>query len=843
MIRKDQYKEEINNIVADLWQIANSARGQMSAKPMYVLMYLLSGYKDGLFLSFEDRFEHHDFYFLQEVKKVYESVEQYSDINPFYQDLIDQIQPNILEGIIMFLFRLERKLLNENFPKIFDSVLSSSNERSDVGLGVNFQPLELSRFITNLAELSDDAKVYNPFAGLASFSTYLKSSQSYIGQEIITSDWALGKLRLLAYGNKNTRYVNEDSIKSWDFTNKYDLIVTRSPFQLKGSNLGNDFGKDSLSEFIIKNGLNSLSDKGKLIVIFPQSLLSNSITRDKDLRKNLVERNLIETVITLPSRILSYAAVNLSIIILRKSQEYAAKIRMIDASSFIASSSHRKENILDDEKLWTYINSNNNSEFVRFVEKSEIEREDFDLQVGRYFIDENISGTKLGEIASFVAGKPFSPSGTLRATVGIDMHRETSFAKFVRIKDLKNDPFNSNLDITQLVDELPSNVSFRKISQNSLLISSRFATLKPTYFKYEGTPICISGDVYALNIDESLYDIRYLIYALNSAQVTKQIEKYTAGQIMPRINKKDLLNLKIRIPSLDEQRNQYIELAQKQLSTKSAQYGIDLQEQIINVNDENSFLRHQIAGSLKSVRNSFKFVQKILSEKVNPEFPELYNLKVDYRLGSTLNTYLNIIERDLNSINKSVNKISDQIDLMDLNLEEFDLLKFIKDYAEDLRVRGHNYYDVFVDLDEDSLIEGAVKNVYVKGDRDLLKKAFDNIVENAERHAFSKTINSGNKVKIDLLYDFQDMKVQIDFGNTGHLLPENLSYESMVRKGSSIGENAGDGTGIWFVREVMKIHGGEFSFTDKKNGSEGIEGEYVTTIELTLPIIEINEKL
>lgn len=842
MIRKEQDKVG-KNIVADLWQIVNAARGQMSVEPMYVLLYLLSGFKDGLFVSFEKCLNDKSFNLVKETKEVFKNAQQYEDINPYYQDLIDQIQPNVLAGIIMFFFRLDKDFLKENFPKIFDSVLASSNEKSDASLGVNFQPLELSRFIMNLAELSDDAKVYNPFAGLASFSTYLRPSQSYFGQEIITSDWALGKLRLLAYGNKNTEYINGDSIKSWDFINKYDLVTTRCPFQLKVSDLKNDSGNGSLNEFIIKNGLSSLAENGKLIVIFPLSFLSNSSTRDKDLRKYVVERNFIETIISLPGRILSYAAVNLSIIVFRNSRDNLAKVRMIDASSFIASSSHRKEIILDDEKLLTYINSNNNSEFVRYVEKSEIEREDFDLQVGRYFIDGNISGTKLGEIASFYTGTPFIQNGALRATLGMNLNRGTSSVKFVRIKDLKNDPFNSNLDLTQLDHELPSSGSFRKIKRNCLLISSRFTSLKPTYFKYEGTPICISGDVYALNIDESLYDIRYLIYALNSVQVTKQIEKYTAGQIMPRINKKDLLNLKIRIPSLDEQRNQYIELAQKQLSTKSEQYGIDLQKQIINVNDENSFLRHQIAGSLKSVRNSFKFVQKILSEQVDPEFPELYNLKIDYRLGSTLNTYLNIIERDLNSINKSVNKIGDQIDLMDLNLEEFDLLKFIKDYSEDLRVRGHNYYDVFVDLDEDSLTEGAVKNVYVKGDRDLLKKAFDNIVENAERHAFSRTINSGNKVKIDLLYDFQDMKVQIDFGNTGHPLPENLSYESMVRKGSSVGENAGDGTGIWFVREVMKIHGGEFSFTYEKNGSEGIEGEYVTTIELTVPIIEINEKL
>lgn len=843
MIRQDQHNEEMRNIVSGLWQISNSARGEMSSRPTHVLLYLLSGYKDGLFKNFENRFKNYSFELGREIKEAFICAEEYSDINPFFLALIDQIQPKFLERIFMFLLRLDVQFLQENFSNIFDSVLASLHDARGIGPEGNFQPLELGRFIMNLADLSDGAKVYNPFGGVATFGTYLKSNQSYFGQEIITSAWALGKLRLLAYGRKNTIFVNEDSIRSWDFNNKYDLIVTRSPFQLKISDERNDFAKNSLNKFIVVNGLNSLSEKGKLILVIPQSFLSSSLTRDKDLRRNLVESNLIETIVSLPARILSYDSTNLCIVVIRKHPQHSEGIRMIDASSFTKRSSNRKENILDDDNLLRYVNSINNAEFVKYIEKSKIEKENFDLQVGRYFIDENISGTKLGKIATFVNGRAFNPHSVLRATAGTGIFNETNSIKIVRIKDLKNDPFNSTLDISDLPAELPSSALFRKINQNCLLISSRFATLKPTYFKYEGAGIYISGDIYALNIDESLCDVKYLIFALHSDEVKKQVLNYTSGQIMPRINKKDLLNLKIKIPSLEEQRFQYIEFAQQQLSSKSEQYRLETEGQIINVNDENSFLRHQIAGSLKSVRNSFKFVQKILSEQVHPDFPELYNLKADHLLNSTLDTYLKIIERDLNSMNKSVNKISDQIELMDLNLEEFDLLNFIEDYAEALQVRGHNYYDVLVDLDRDSLKEGGVKKVFIKGDKDLLQKAFDNLVENAEKHAFDKNINFGNKIKIDLLYDFQDMKVQIDFGNTGHALPENISFDTMVRKGSSLGENAGDGTGIWFVNEVMKIHGGNFSFTDEKNGSEGIEGEYVTIMELTIPIIEVNEKL
>lgn len=827
MIRKDQFNHEMKSVIDGFWKISNSARGEMSVSPLYVLLYLLSGYKDGLFFSFENRLHEKSFDLSQEVKMMYRSDNNYIDINSFYESLMDQVHSKILERIFKFFLQIDKQFLKENFAVIFDSILSSSYDRNDGGHGGNFQPLELNRLLIKLGELSNDAKVYNPFAGLASLATLLKPSQNYFGQEINTSYWVLGKLRLSAHDSEFRFYANEDSINSWDFSHPYDLIIASSPFRPKISTINNDFKRESLNELIIKNGLQSLSENGKLIVIFPQSFFFSSSSRDQDLRKWLVKSNLIETIVSLPNRILPYAAVNTSILVIRKNQSEKSKIRMIDASSFVTKSSFRRENILDDENLWTYINSNNNSEFVRYIDKKRIQDEDFNLQVSRYFIDENINGVKFGEFATIINGT------TVRTDTPL---------KVVKIKDLKSDPFNSFLDNSTLAESIGKVGVIRKIEQSCLLVAANFTSLKPTYFKFEGLPIYISNHLYALNIDESRCNIRYLIYALHSAEIVQQIQNYTAGQILPKIGKKDLLNLKIELPSLQEQNNLYIELAQKQLSAKSAQYGINLQEQIINVNDENSFLRHQIAGSLKNVRSAFDFVQKILAEKVSSQLPELYGFKADERLSSTLNTYLKIIETDLKSINRSVNKIGGQIDLMDMHFEEFDVMEFLQNYAESLRVRGYNFYEVVFNFDEEILDEENVKKVFVRGDKDFLRKAFDNIVENAEKHAFDKLPPNTNKMWIYPMFNFEDMNLQIDFANTGNRLPENMTYDSMVRKGSSVGKNAGEGIGMWYVREVMKLHDGEFGFTDE-TGSEGIGGEYVTSIELILPIIEVNENV
>jgi type I restriction enzyme M protein len=415
----------------------------------------------------------------------------------------------------------------------------------------------------------------------------------------------------------------------------------------------------------------------------------------------------------------------------------------------------------------------------------------------------------------------------------------TDFSKHVKIKDLKDDVLDFYLDIDSIENSIISlRRDLKKIEQSCLLLATRWKTIKPTFFKYEGQPIYISNDIVALKIDESKVNIDYLINELHSDYVKDQLKGYRITGVIPMIRKSDLFDIKIELPSIENQTKKYYAVAGNYIKSIVKESQDNFDEKRINTEDENSFLRHQIAGSLKNTRGAFKFIQKILEEKVKPQFPDLYNLKASEELESTLATYLNIVERDLNSIHKSVNKIGDKIELMDLKIENFDLLEFIKDYAEALKIRSQNFYSIHLDLDENAIKEFGISAIHIEGDKDILRKMFDNIVENAEKHAFTHGINNGNqnKIKIELLYNFEDMEVQIDFCNTGNPLPENMTYDSMTRKGSSSGKNSGDGVGAWFIKEVMELHKGKFGFTDE-TGSEGIDSEYVTSIELTFPII------
>lgn len=809
---------QVKYISNEIWYIFDHFRGSVPLEDWNVFLFLLSGYKDGML----DGLQHEYVDLNNDLIRNYKGSAKYYDVSEVYIPIILYMPRQILSEIISMLSRINWHELNEFYPEIFDSLLYKLSIAQGKNSGEFIQPFEISRLIMNLADLDKNASVYNPFAGVASFATFMHPNQRYYGQEINHRIWALGILRLMAFNLNHFDYRHEDSIENWMTFGEFDLIVSNPPFGIK---LPRRYGHraPSVEMFLIDNALQQLHKKGQLIAVLPQSFLYSSTRDARGFRAYLVNNNFIDTIISLPSGILKHTSIPVCIVIFRKLQTNPDHIKFVEASDFTVNSPERKGKVLDDLTLLDYINSATQNDFVRYVNPQQIHENDFNLKVNRYVIDEDFDGIKLSEIGHFISGT---------------RSERDRIAKFVRIRDLKDDLVNFQLNTYEVkLNEIPFN-NVRKIEQDCLLVAVRWKSLKPTYFKYQGEPIYISNDIFAIKIDESQVNINYLINELRSEYVNKQLNRYRTSSVIPMIRKDDLFSLKIELPSLEQQNRKYYSQAESYISTKAEEIKSVYKEKETDANDENSFLRHQIAGSLKNVRSSFNFIKKILDEQVKPQFSELDNLKANSKLETTFSTYMSIIERDLKSINKAVNKAGDKIDLMDLNVEYFDLLEFVKDYKESLEVRAGNLFKVYLDLDQNAIREYGISGIQVNGDQDIIRKAFDNIIENAERHAFTNSINSGNKINIELLYDFEDSKVQIDISNTGNPLPKKMTHDSMIRKGSSSGKNPGDGIGMWFVNEVMKIHQGKFGYTDE-TGPEGIDGEYVTTLELTFPIIQV----
>lgn len=752
------------------------------------------------------------------------------DQNIFNPNLV----PFLSDGLEL-IFIIEDNIFNKHYKEYTDLCISLMLKGNDKNTYDAFQPKELTQLMNYFLPEDKNISVYNPFAGLCSLGVNLINETKYFAEEINHDLIMLAELKFLIFDRNNFKIETKNSIQSLveNTTDEYDFITFNPPFNLKLSEYTDNriiqehkfFSRNNGNGLIISETFRRLKVNGKMVVVMPDSFLFSSIKKEKDLRKYLVENNYIKYIIKLPSKIFDFSSISINLIVLEKGLNKKGEINLVDASSLI-SKSENKNNSIDFQRIIDVIESKKESDFFTNITSRDIIKNDYNLSVGRYFLrDLGLEESKVKNLVNF---------DSLISSVKREKNIKRK-GKFLKIGDLSND----KLDYIKTFEEIKERdlrIDANLLYQDSLLLSLAFKDLKPTFFTKTKDEIYYPfNNILACIVNTEKVDIDYLVLEFHKEYVKKQLSSRRVGSAILRIGRKDLLNLQIVLPPIAEQLKEVYRFKDSIINQEKNKYSQLVRGHGIEVADENSFLRHQIAGSLKNVRGTFSAIKQIINEQIVSKLPEALDLKRSPKLETTLFDYLNILERDITNINKTVNIVGQEIDLTDLKVSKFNMLDFLTNYVNEVENRGSNLFTISLDLDQDLLIDKQVKGIFVNGDKEFLRRIFNNIIENAEKHGFNNTINPKNKIEIDIQYDFDDLEIQVDFGNTGNPLPEDYSHEAFIRKGSKTGKNAGNGVGGWFINEVMKLHNGKFGFTDE-TGPEGIFGEMITTIELTFPI-------
>jgi type I restriction enzyme M protein len=551
-------------------------------------------------------------------------------------------------------------------------------------------------------------------------------------------------------------------------------------------------------------------------------LFSNN-KKDKKLKKELIDNGHVDKIIALPERIFYYTSIAVNLIVLSKKPKAKSTIEFIDASEKYKKGD--KVNILDDVEIYRLLAEEENK-LKRFVSIEEVSKNGYNLSVNRYVFEdlnlstfENHNLVPLKDLIDQIPGKVVKPNENIRV---------------VKSGDLANNTLETIKSFTDAELKMPK-YNVRLIEDNSLLLATVWKSLKPTIYKKDKENIYYDPSlIFACKVDDSKVDIDYLVLELNKDYIQKQLEQRSVGTSISRINRDDLLKIEVVVPDLGTQKKRKFEFKESVLLEHQKKFE-NLKKQLgVDVADENSFLRHKISGTLKNIRGSYNKLKDIIDNQIHKDLPGVYEYKVNPKLNTTLKDYLYRLDRDIQSVHTAVRKVGGELKLDDVKFETLNFIKFIKDYVEEVNNRSNNF-EISIDIDKEALRDSSIKEINFRGDKELLHQVFDNIIENAERHAFTKD-KQHNKIKVDLLYDFEDLEVQLDFTNTGKPLPEDYSFKAFTRKGSTSGSNAGNGIGGWFIYEAMKLHDGKFGFTDE-TGPEGIlDEDYATTIELTFPI-------
>ncbi|PTX61112.1 histidine kinase/DNA gyrase B/HSP90-like ATPase [Kordia periserrulae] len=758
-----------------------------------------------------------------ELEELYES---------YIYHLISIVKKYYFSSLISIITNIQNDFIEEKGTELFEFLLGETGGYRDAYADA-LQPQEVTKIINHFKPKRANYSYYNPFAGFASLAIDLPDTIEYIGEELNIATQVLAKLRLLIHDKPSSFILEQkDSLEDSYVNRKYNFIAFNPPFNLKFkrdldylSHKNKYFLRNNANAYIISECFKKLKKGGKMVFVMPNGFLYSKNKRENALKKFLVENQYLETIIALPSNILNFSSIPVNVIVLNKDESSGQHVRFIDATE-LHTKADGKRNVVKVDKVLSLIDSDTKNQLVRDISFQEIATNQYNLSVNRYVFEElEISEENKESLVPLKKILKRLPRVKPKQREG----------RFIRIRDLSDDETNLARSFDELEErELKSNANV--LVDNCILLSTLHASLKPTIYKKEKHLVFYPRPmIFAATVDEAVVDIEYLVLELQKEYVLKQLKRNKTTGAIQKISINDLLTINVVLPSLEEQKSKKFAYKEKIVSNKLTEVKELKESYGIDVADENSFLRHQIAGRLKNIRGALSAVQQIIKEQVVKEMPEVLSLKRNEKLQQTLGGYLQILERDITDINKSVNIAGQEIDLTAIKYSKIEVLKFLTNYVEEIQDRDHNIFEITLDKDLELLKESDVKGIYIDGDKEYLRRIFDNIIENAEKHAFENQLNTNNKIKVELQYDFENLTLQIDFTNNGNSLPKDFTLEAYTRKGSMLGKNAGNGLGGWLINEVVKKHKGKLNITDKTS-AEMLESEDITTIEIKLPI-------
>jgi type I restriction enzyme M protein len=806
----------LDKIKTKLWSILEVFKKEnISTDDFHVLLFFISAYKDE-FLSAEiidgkDRL----FSSLNERLKISntELANQYQSVLEIFKPSIQRLSDAGLKDVLKKLTAINRQVLTDNFTFIFNSILFRISQSQGRFAGEFIQSVELTRLMCNLADLEKNASVFNPFSGIASFNIFLNQDQNYFGQELNQKTWAIGKLRLLAYGRiENSRYDNDDSIYNWpNKSNKFDLIISFPPIGLdiRSNNIRGEFIHTyrRVEQLLIERSIENLTPSGKVITIVPLSFLQRS-NGEEHILSNLIDNDLIETIILLPGGLLANTGIPIAILILNKAKKLPGKVKFVDAKQFVISKGSR-EKVLDDYALDSYIRSHKEDDsIIRFVDNVQIRNNDYNLSVPRYFRKE-IDGVRLGDILEHIKGKK------------VELPES---GKLIRIRDLKDDKVDFSLSSYSIEDSELKRIDIQAITESCLLLAMRWKTLKPTLFELNDVPVFKGYDIFSFKINESLVDKAYLIHELHADYVLEQIDAVRGGATIPFISKDDLLNVIIKLPSLHEQKAKVEGAIQALIQAKQDE--LKLQKEILGIKEDtfNEFasIKHSFRQYLGALKSNVSGTRKFLIKKngMPISLDDIYSTK----LNQTFSDHLMSIEDTITALSKLL-----ETDKESLNSSKVECLNLIDLVKGAHKLFHQDTFEFELEIDKNSFGSNEKDiNPLIDINKEDFSKLFSNIVSNAIDHGFKNT--NGNIIRSLISYDTAKESCLLEVSNNGIPIPEKFSFQHLTTRGEKTTDSKGTGIGGADIKDIVAKYNGEFGLI------KDVDSPFPVTYKISFPI-------
>ena len=280
--------------------------------------------------------------------------------------------------------------------------------------GEFYTPSEVVQLLVSLLKPKAGMRIYDPTAGsggmLVQTRNYLEShgenaaNLSLAGQEMNLNTWAICKMNMFLHGVFSADIRKGDTLRDPQHTEHgqlmtFDRVIANPPFSLK--KWGKDecdkdgFGrfpygtppKDAGDLAFVQHMVASINDEGMAGIVMPHGVLFRG-SSEKAIRQGLLEDDLLEAVVGLPSGLFYGTGIPACLLIINKNKAAIRKNKVLFINSELEFEEGKNQNKLrpqDIEKIIATFNDYQDiKRYAKVVELSEIQENDFNLNIRRY---------------------------------------------------------------------------------------------------------------------------------------------------------------------------------------------------------------------------------------------------------------------------------------------------------------------------------------------------------------------------------------------------------------------------------------------------------------------------
>ncbi|HAS25228.1 MAG TPA: DNA methylase [Vibrio sp.] len=315
---------------------------------------------------------------------------------------------------------------NDDMGRAYEYLIKRFADKANKKAGEFYTPRTIVRLMVNILDPQANESVYDPACGtggmLLETIHHVKESGGdprllkIKGQEKNLTTEAIARMNLFLHGQEDFEIVRGDTLRDPKFLKDdqledFDCVIANPPFSLK--EWGHDYwtsdpyGRASSGLAPKTNGdfawvqhmFASLNDEGRMAVVLPHGVLFRAGT-EEEIRKGLLKENRIVAVVGVAPNLFYGAGLPACILILRKKrpEEHKDHVLIVNAEDIYTKgraqntlSEMQSDDIYDIYKQMRTKGpkADDIDGVARWVPHSEIEENDFDLNITRY-VQKNI---------------------------------------------------------------------------------------------------------------------------------------------------------------------------------------------------------------------------------------------------------------------------------------------------------------------------------------------------------------------------------------------------------------------------------------------------------------------